>query len=191
MRKLSVTVAARCLSAGGVIAYPTEAVWGLGCDPLNQTACLSLLQIKHRPVEKGMILVAASVKQLEFLLAPLSQQQQNTLVQAWRNPTVTGPVTYLVGDPLAQVPWWVKGAHLAVAVRVSGHPGVRALCEKFGGPVVSTSANRAGMPPVRSRILLEKQLAAELDFVLPGALGGAQQPSRIIDLATGQVMRAA
>jgi L-threonylcarbamoyladenylate synthase len=191
MQDFLIRQAAICMQHGGVIAYPTEAVWGVGCDPFDRAACLRLLQIKHRPIEKGMILVAASVAQLAFLLEPLEQQEQTQLAQAWQNQAVSGPVTFLVKDLHDQIPYWVKGDHDAVALRVSGHPLVQALCTRFGGPVVSTSANPAGRPPAKSRILVQKQLGAKLDYVLPGALGGAQKPSRIIDLATGRIMRAA
>lgn len=183
-------MAARVIQAGGVVAYPTEAVWGLGCDPANRDACLALLQIKQRPVEKGMILVAASVAQLASLLAPLPPPQQHMLAQAWADQASTGPVTFLLPDPQHQVPWWVKGSHDAVAVRVSLHPLVQQLCSAVGAALVSTSANITGGAPAKTRLMVEKTLGAQLDYVLPGALGGATKPSRIIDLSSGRVIRA-
>lgn len=189
INELTVNRAASVVHEGGVIAYPTEAVWGLGCDPLDEQACFRLLQIKQRPVEKGMILVAASTDQLSFLLETLSKQEQQQLAQAWQNQTESGPVTFLVPDPTSQIPGWIKGQHSAVAVRVSSHPLVQALCERVGGPVVSTSANLAGRPAIRTRVQLEKQLGHKLDYILPGSLGGAAKPSQIIDLASGRVMR--
>lgn len=178
------------VEAGGVIAYPTEAVWGLGCDPDNRDACLALLQIKQRPVEKGMILVAASVDQFADLLAPLTAPQQHTLQQAWNNQAKTGPVTFLVPDDYDRVPWWVKGAHKAVALRVSLHPRMQQLCQALDAPLVSTSANIAGAAPATSRLMVEKKLGPRLDYVLPGQLGGATKPSQIIDLSSGRVVRA-
>jgi len=190
MPELHIKKAARVIEAGGVIAYPTEAVWGLGCDPANREACLALLQIKQRPVEKGMILVAASVAQFASLLAPLSQAQQQQLQHAWADQAKTGPVTFLVPDVLEQVPWWVKGEYGAVALRVSLHPLVQQLCNAVGAALVSTSANIAGAAPAKTRLLVEKALGAQLDYVLPGALGGATRPSQIIDLSSGRVIRA-
>ena len=190
INELAVNRAASVVHAGGVIAYPTEAVWGLGCDPLDDQACFRLLQIKQRPVEKGMILVAASTDQLSFLLQTLSKQEQQQLKLAWQNQASSGPVTFLVPDRASQVPEWIKGQHSAVAVRVSSHPLVRALCERVGGPVVSTSANLAGRPAIKSRVQLEKQLGHKLDYILPGSLGGAAKPSQIVDLVSGRVMRA-
>ncbi|ALO44714.1 L-threonylcarbamoyladenylate synthase [Pseudohongiella spirulinae] len=190
INELAVSQAASVVHSGGIIAYPTEAVWGLGCDPDNEQACFDLLQIKQRPVEKGMILVAASTDQLDFLLKMLSTSEQQQLARAWQHQAESGPVTFLVPDLASQVPLWIKGQHPAVAVRVSSHPLVKALCERVGGPVVSTSANLAGRPAVRTRVQLEKQLGHKLDFILPGSLGGAAKPSKIIDLASGRVMRA-
>lgn len=190
INELALSRAASIIHAGGVIAYPTEAVWGLGCDPFNEQACFRLLQIKQRPVEKGMILVASSTEQLGFLLDMLNTREQQKLNRAWKDQAQSGPVTFLVPDLASKVPLWIKGEHTAVAVRVSGHPVVQALCEHVGGPVVSTSANLAGRPAVKTRVQLEKQLGHKLDFILPGSLGGAAKPSQIIDLVSGRVMRA-
>ncbi|MBU2098263.1 MAG: Sua5/YciO/YrdC/YwlC family protein [Gammaproteobacteria bacterium] len=189
MQILAIKRAAEVIFNGGVIAYPTEAVWGLGCDPDNEQACLKLLQIKQRPVEKGMILIAGSLEQFSRLLAPLASRQRETLAQAWQRQNISGAVTFLVPDLMNQVPWWVKGQHSAVALRVSRHPLVKALCEMSGGALVSTSANISGRPPARSLLTLKKQLGAQLDFIVPGCLGGESKPSRIIDLETGKILR--
>lgn len=190
MQALSIKRAARILWDGGVIAYPTEAVWGLGCDPENREACMALLQIKKRPVEKGMILIAADISQFDQLLAPLTRTQQQTLANAWAEQHKTGAVTFLVPDVNNMVPDWVKGEHEAVALRVSKHPVVQELCLAFGGPLVSTSANVAGHPPARTRLSVEKNLGRQLDFIVPGELGGQSNPSRIIDLRSGNILRA-
>lgn len=181
--------AAALLRQGAIIAYPTEAVWGLGADPGNGDACRRLLQIKGRPMEKGMILVASSMAQFSSLLAPLTEQQRAQLTSGWASQATQGPLTFLVPDLLDQVPAWVKGKHPTVALRVSDHFAVKALCEAFDGPVVSTSANRAGQVPARSRQQVEHALADCIDYIMPGPLGGASQPSRIVDLLTGQEIR--
>lgn len=181
--------AASRLRRGAVIAYPTEAVWGLGADPANEHACLRLLQIKGRSVEKGMILVAASLAQIEPLLAPLSDAQRECLAAGWASQAAAGPLTFLVPDLLNQVPLWVKGKHPAVALRVSDHIAVKALCEAFGAPLVSTSANPAGLPPARTRQEVEQTLGSQVDYIMAGTVGTARQPSRIVDLLTGQEIR--
>lgn len=190
MQKLSVKVAAHRLMEGSVIAYPTEAVWGLGCDPLNEQACLDLLQIKRRPIQKGMILIAGSIDEFAGILSALPVNQVQKLDAAWQNQISTGAITFLVPDILEQVPYWIKGSHNSVALRVSQHPLVKSLCQAFGGPLVSTSANRSGKPPARSRVLVEKYFGGQLEFIVPGALGGATNPSKIIDFYTGKTVRA-
>ncbi|GAB3395529.1 L-threonylcarbamoyladenylate synthase [Azotobacter armeniacus] len=175
---------ARVLRQGGVIAYPTEAVWGLGCDPWNEAAVRRLLALKGRPQEKGLILVAADVRQFDFLLADLPQAWLERLAGTW-----PGPNTWLVPHR-DRLPAWITGRHASVALRVSDHPLVRALCA-LAGPLVSTSANPAGHPAARSRLRVEQYFPRRLDAVLDGALGGRRNPSLIRDLPTGQVIRPA
>ena len=176
--------ARRTLHAGGVIAYPTEAVWGLGCDPWDQHAVERILELKQRPVEKGMILVAASVEQVRFLLDPLPQALQAEAIRHW-----PGPVTCLLPDVNQQVPEWVRGKHSSIAVRVSDHPVVRALCETAEMPLVSTSCNPAGRQPARHIWQVHRYFGQQLDRIVPGALGGNRKPSRILDIVTGQQFR--
>ncbi|MEX0619548.1 MAG: Sua5/YciO/YrdC/YwlC family protein [Pseudohongiellaceae bacterium] len=185
MSRLHGFIAADMLDSGGIVAYPTEAVWGIGCDPFQVQAVLRILQIKQRPVEKGLILVASSTDQLGRLYSSLDKLHKRTLDADW-----PGPVTWLLPDPEDLVPWWIKGLHRSVAVRVSAHPVVRDLCEIFGGPVISTSANLAGEPAIRSRLKLVMKMGAKLDYIMPGTLGGASAPSPIRDLLTGSVLRA-
>lgn len=175
--------AVAALRAGGVIAYPTEAVWGLGCDPDDEAALERLLRLKARDPAKGVILVAASIAQFAPWLEGLTAAQRATLEASW-----PGPSTWLVPDN-GRAHALVRGDHDRVALRVSDHPLVIALCEAFGGPVVSTSANRAGEPPAMSADEIRRVFDDALDGVLEGALGGLARPSTIRDLATGQVLR--
>lgn len=174
----------QALEAGGIVAYPTEGVWGLGCDPADPAAVEALLALKSRPVTKGLILVAADVAQIEPLLAPLAPAQREKALDHW-----PGPVTCLLPDPERRVPEWLRGSHPSIAVRVSAHAGVRALCRAFGGPLVSTSCNPAGRPAARSLLQVRRYFRDRLDAILPGELGGAGKPSRIIDLENDRVLR--
>jgi len=169
---------------GKVLAYPTEAIWGLGCDPENETATMRLLEIKRRPVEKGLILVASSISQVEHLLTGLSSKQRQRVVASW-----PGPTTWLLPDSESQVPFWIKGEHESVAVRVTAHTLVASLCEAFGGPLVSTSANRSNQAPARSALQVVKHLGKDIDGIVHGSLGGQSRPSTIIDALTGNVLR--
>lgn len=181
---LHLQLAVAALAAGGVIACPTEAVWGLSCDPFDGRAVQRLLQLKQRPVRKGLILVAASEEQLDFLLTGLPGSQRGQLTASW-----PGPNTWLVPHR-GRIPAWVHGEHDTVAVRVSGHPVVRALCSLWGGPLVSSSANRAGARPPREAYQVRRFFGEQLDYILPGAVDHGARPSIIRDLASGQVLRA-
>lgn len=171
------------LQAGEVIAYPTEAVWGLGCDPNNEVAVRALLRLKRRPVEKGLILVAASIDQFEPYLTLLTADQHHQLQASW-----PGFQTWVV--PVSEtVPVWLKGEHQSIALRVSAHPLVKELCQAFGGPLVSTSANPTGQPAAFQEQQVKDYFNDELAFVLSGDLGGADSPSSIIDIVSGKPIR--
>ena len=180
--KWQVQQAAQVVRAGGVIAYPTEAVWGLGCDPWDELAVARLLALKERPMGKGLILVADDIRQFDFLLEDLPDIWQERLAGSW-----PGPHTWLVPHQ-DRLPEWITGQHASVALRVSDHPLVRELCA-LTGPLVSTSANPAGRPAARSRLRVEQYFPRQLDKVLGGALGGRKNPSLIRDLITGDVIR--
>jgi L-threonylcarbamoyladenylate synthase len=177
--------AAAALRRGGVIAYPTEGVWGLGCDPRDQAATLRLLALKQRAVDKGLILVAADEAQLApFIdMTALEAGQRDAVRATW-----PGPHTWIV-PASADAPRWVTGAHDGIAVRISAHPGVRALCLAFGGAVVSTSANQAGAPAPRVAHELDATILAGVDAVLEGETGGLQRPSTIRDARSGAELR--
>lgn len=166
----------------GVIAYPTEGVWGLGCDPFDKQATQEILRLKKRPIEKGLILIASSIEQFDFLLHDLPCSLFEQLQQSW-----PGPFTWLVPHH-NRVPYWITGSYQTVALRVTNHPLVKALCD-LTGPIVSTSANPAGLPSARSRLMVEKYFHKQNISVLNGQLGEAKTASRICDLVSGKVYR--
>lgn len=178
--------AAKVLRRGGVIAYPTEAVWGLGCDPFDETAVMRLLAIKQRPMDKGVILIAGTLAQFDGLLDwdPLSAAQRAAVQSSW-----PGPNTWIV-PTMPRVPRWITGSHDGVAVRVSAHPDVIALCDAFGGPLVSTSANLAGEPPAYARGALDPRVLVQIDGIGRGETGGLASPTAIRDARTGAQIRA-
>jgi len=182
---LTIAEAAVALKRGGVIAYPTEAVWGLGCDPFDASAVTKLLAIKQRNVDKGLILVAGELAQLEGLLdwTLLPTDRREAVHASW-----PGPHTWVV-PATERVPRWITGAHAGVAVRVSAHPVVVALCAAFGGPLVSTSANRSAQAPAFSRTALDPALLARLDGVVEGDTGGLAAPTVIHDALSGTPIR--
>ncbi|WP_237059861.1 L-threonylcarbamoyladenylate synthase [Microbulbifer sediminum] len=182
---LDVRFAARALAAGGVIAHPTESVWGLACDPNNRDAVERLLRLKDRPLAKGLILVSGDEGDFSPLLDNLTGNQLQQLHRTW-----PGPVTWLVPH-FGRVPPWISGAHHSVALRCTDHPFTAALCRAFGGAIVSTSANPAGAQPARHRYQVLRYFGGALDFVGGGTTGGRSSPSEIRDLVSGDIVRPA
>lgn len=173
------------LRDGHVIAYPTEAVYGLGCDPGNEAAVCKILALKSRPVSAGLILIGADFSQFEGWISPPAPEILGTALASW-----PGPVTWLFPKS-AQVPAFISGAHDSIAIRVTDHPPSIALCESFGGPLVSTSANPSGLPPARSAGEVADYFGTQIGGILAGSLGGRDQPSEIRDLVTGKRIRSA
>ncbi|MGX5672601.1 Sua5/YciO/YrdC/YwlC family protein [Thermomonas fusca] len=173
------------LHRGGVIAYPTEGVWGLGCDPHDEAAVMRLLALKQRDVAKGLILIASSEAQLAPFIdtASLGGSQLAEVRASW-----PGPNTWIM-PASKDAPSWITGAHDGIAVRVTAHPLVRALCDGFGGALVSTSANIASEPSPRTRAELDPRIVAGVDAVTDGETLGRAQPSTIRDARSGAVLR--
>jgi L-threonylcarbamoyladenylate synthase len=178
---LSVKDAAKNILNGQVIAYPTEAVWGLGCDPMNEAAVHKILALKSRPVEKGLILVFSSVDQVAQWIT-LSDDQLGMLDTDSQRAT-----TFIVPCD-ERIPTWIKGEHQSVAIRVSKHPAVAALCQLVGHGIVSTSANPAGLPEAQDAGQVKAYFGAELP-TCEGHIGSDPRPSQIIDIMTGRLLR--
>ncbi len=181
----SIADAIAAIRRGGVIAYATEGVWGLGCDPLDETATLRLLALKQRPMDKGLILVGAHAAQFDGLIdwPALDGAQREAVLASW-----PGPNTWIV-PATTRVPAWVSGGRDSVAVRASAHPVVAALCIAFGGALVSTSANVSTEPAPRSRDKLDPRIVAGVDVVVEGETTGLSQPTTIRDARTGHILR--
>lgn len=181
MKFLSPADAAREILAGHVIATPTEGVYGLSCDPWNESAVRVLLEMKHRDAGKGLIVLAGGLYQLTSLVHHLSRQDQETLAGSW-----PGPVTWLIPVP-GDIPEWISGGQPTLALRVTAHPDVAEMTRMAGKAVISTSANPSGKPPARD-VATVQEYFPEID-ILAGELGGLEQPTEIRDLASGKVIR--
>ena len=175
--------AVRYLKAGGIIAYPTEAVYGIGCDPRNGKAVARLLALKQRPWQKGLILIAADYTQLEPFLEPLTPMLEKQVFAKW-----PGAVTWLL-PAKPEVPYWLRGQSNKLAVRVTAHPQAAALCQYWRAPLVSTSANVSNKPAAKTALKVRQIFAQTLDYIVPGQVGGRQRPSEIRDALTNAVLR--
>jgi L-threonylcarbamoyladenylate synthase len=182
----TVDAAAALLHKGGVLAYPTEAVFGLGCDPHDRDAFDRLFALKERPPTQGVLLIAADFAQVAPYI-DLSAVPEGVMAQV--HATWPGPNTW-VFPRSTLVPDWVAGAHAGIALRVTAHEPAAALCRAFGAPLVSTSANPHGEPPARDVATLARYFGERLDAVLDAPLGGLDRPTVIRDALTGAIIRA-
>lgn len=183
MNRWQLSEAARAIHAGGIVAYPTEAVFGLGCDPLNPVAIQRLLEIKNRPMNKGLILIAADLSQLSPFIAPLTAEAEAQLAETW-----PGPHTWLVPARI-DTPRWLRGQYDTIAVRVTAHPLAVALCRAAGHALVSTSANPSGQRPATTPLQVRNYFPQALDAILSGSLGKQVSPTSIRDLTTKKLIR--
>jgi len=170
------------INQGDVIAYPTEAIYGLGCNPLDEEAVLKLLALKKRSIDKGLILIASSVEQL----APYLQLTETIVsrIQA----SLLEPITW-VTPAQAWVPKWLTGTHSSLAIRITKHPIARLLCLENEGPLVSTSANISTLPATKKPWKVSKSLNTKKLFVVPGEVGGLKQATPILDIFSHQKLR--
>ncbi|HWU74915.1 MAG TPA: Sua5/YciO/YrdC/YwlC family protein [Rhodanobacter sp.] len=177
--------AAMLLRGGGVLAYPTEAVFGLGCDPHDRVAFEQVFALKQRPSTQGVLLIAADFDQLERYidLAAVPGEVLQQVQASW-----PGPHTWIFPRS-AEVPPWVAGSHAGIALRVTAHAPAAALCRAFGGALVSTSANPHGQPPARTAATVLDYFGEALDGLLDGPLGGQERPTTIHDALSGAIIR--
>lgn len=183
---------------GNLLAYPTESVWGLGCDAFNQTAVERLLVLKNRPPDKGLIVLTSSALYVQRFLADLPAHRQAQIITSWDNPKGQA-TTWLFALPSnlpTPIPTWLTGGHDTLAIRVITHPAIKALCQSLICPanpygfITSTSCNISGQPPASTLSQAQAQFGnhADVGFLTGDTLGFAL-PSQIKDARTGQIVR--
>lgn len=170
---------------GGVIAYPTEAVYGIGCDPDNAVAVEKILKLKQRPWQKGLILIGSHLAQFAPYVdfSKISPAQLAFAQSKW-----PGPFTFVMPS-VSTVSPLLRGNFDTIAIRVSSHPVVQSLCNELNKPLVSTSANIAGEEPATNQQTLVQVFNHQLDAIISGEIGMQTQPSTIIDVITGKILR--
>ncbi len=168
--------------SGGVIAYPTESVFGLGCLPKYEHSVTKILELKKRSVGKGLICVAADQSQLVDLVDFDALTDANEVLATW-----PGPTTWLIPTKKT-TPRWLTGTHDTLAVRVSAYPVVQQLCEVLG-PLVSTSANPQNLPPAYDSDQVSKYFLDQLDYIYPASLPLENTPTEIRHGLTGEIIR--
>ncbi len=170
------------LRRGGLVAYPTESCYGLGCDPRNPRALKRLIRLKGRSAAKGLLLIADHFKRLQPFMRPSNPTERTRMQRSW-----PGPVTWVV--PASNVcPPLLTGGRPTIAVRVTAHPEAARLCRSLGMALVSTSANKSGHKPAKTAAECRRIFGARVR-VIAGRIGQRRRPSTLIDLATGTVLR--
>ncbi len=183
MNHTEISAAVKTLSEFGIVAYPTEYCYGLGCDLRDQNAVRRILRLKRRSWVYGLIVIAADLRQLTGLIDLSNEPLLNAPRASW-----PGPHTWLL-PALPRTPRWIRGQHCTVAVRITAHPLARALCRRFGSAIVSTSANRHGRYPLRTADRVHSEFGNRVDFILDGQVGKSTAPSSIHDAQSGQILR--
>ncbi|MEO7917473.1 MAG: Sua5/YciO/YrdC/YwlC family protein [Dokdonella sp.] len=180
----SIAFAVEALRRGGVVAYPTEAVFGFGCDPGNKSALRRLLTIKQRAFDQGVLLIGSAFKQVApYIAADCPDDALDRARASW-----PGPHTW-VFPRSEQAPDWIVGSHAGIALRVTAHPVAAALCQAFGTALVSTSVNRHGSEPARTGDAVEHEFGLLLDAIVAGKVGDAANPTSIRDAISGEWLR--
>jgi L-threonylcarbamoyladenylate synthase len=174
--------AVEIIKSGGVILYPTEGVYGLGCDPFNEKAVLRVLKMKQRDISQGLILIAANWDQVKDLI---DMDLESFSFSTTRNNL---PTTWLL-PATKKVPAWILGRFKSVAIRVTQHPGSKEICKKFGSPIVSTSANISKKSPPKHIEDIDEKIVSGVDYVVGGETGNLGKPTKICDIKTGKIIR--
>lgn len=173
--------ARRVVAAGGVILYPTEGVFGLGCRWDDADAVFRVISLKGRDIYKGLILLINSLDQVRQLV------DLHAVDIARMESTWPGPVTWVI-PAAAGAPSWLTGGRKSLAVRVSNHPLAQYLT-LYTGPLVSTSANPAGRPPARTMLRARGYFPRGVNYIVPGSLGDGRGPSEVRDALSGCTLR--
>ncbi len=167
----------------GVIAHPTDTIYGLGCLAKNPSAIQTIINLKKRDIKKGFILLASDIS---FLMPYIDSNMSSELFQKLAMPTDT-PTTYLVpkSDELSPL---LAGDNELLAVRITSDPLITYFCENTGSALISTSANVQGRKVAKTTLELKRYFGNGLAFELPPNMYNSV-PSKIINLMTGKQLR--
>lgn len=172
------------IEQGAVIAYPGDTIWGFGCHPLLKDSVERIFRIKRRSSSKGLILLSSDLGFcLPYVSEDLTLDQIKQIQQSQAQPT-----TWLI--PASQhCPSWLRGGFSTIAVRITQHPFIKALCTELESPIVSTSANLSGKTTIRNSTQARRLFSSQLDTIVSGYQPGTGRPSEIKSLVSGDIIR--
>jgi L-threonylcarbamoyladenylate synthase len=166
---------AKILQKGGVIAFPTDTVYGLGADAFNSTAVERIYEIKNRPKHRQLPLLIADVERLTTLADSIPEFAWFLAKRFW-----PGGLT-LVLSKTGSVPAYLASAP-TIAVRVPNHPVCLALIQHLGNPIIGTSANISGQPAALTADEVGHQLGGKIDFIINGGKCPGGKESTVVDV---------
>ncbi len=173
------------LESGGIILYPTDTIWGIGCDATKGDAVEKIYSIKHRDHSKSMLILCANLAMVERYVGRVEGAAKSLLLDSERPTTVILPVE---GGELADN---LIASDGTIGVRVPRMDFCQRLLQSFGKPIVSTSANFSGSTSPASFADIDSALAAAVDFVVPQKYELSEQTSssRIVKMTSdGQIV---
>jgi L-threonylcarbamoyladenylate synthase len=165
----------KILQMGGVIAFPTDTVYGLGADAFNSTAVERIYEIKNRPKHRQLPLLIADVEQMTSLADSIPEIAWFLARRFW-----PGGLTLVLSKTDSLPAYLVPGP--TVAIRVPNHPVCLALIQHLGNPIIGTSANISGQPSALTAEEVEQQLGEKIDFVINGGKCPGGKESTIVDV---------
>ena len=173
------------VSNGAVFAYPTEAVFGLGCDINNKSSINKIIKLKRRKVSKGLIVISDNIEKVRNLI------DDNYFKLFVENNSNAVPTTWLC--PASKiVPEEITGGTKKIAIRITSHDISKLICKILDLPIISTSANISGDDPIIKQEDLEiyfRDNMDNIDYIIDGLVGNSKKPSRILDLVSKDVIR--
>ncbi len=178
-----VSKACEVIRAGGLLVYPTESVYGIGCNPNNTTALKKLLNLKKRSPEKGFILVASDFSMFKDFVKPLPKDTLERIKKHWSE-----PVSWVV-PAVDHCPKLLTGNRNTLAIRVSAYPFIQAMCKQLGHAITSTSANISGSDPITQVNGLIAEFANDVDYIVPLSLEKQNSPTPLFDALSGKRLR--
>jgi len=172
----SIEKAVETLKNGGNILYPTDTIWGLGCDATNDEACEKLINLKNRGAEKSFIVMMDSVQMLERYTTDFPDVCYDLIDTATRPLTIIYPSVRMLCDH-------VKAADGSVGIRVTNDELCKKIIRKFGKPIVSTSANFSGEPSPTCFDDISEELKEKMDYIVLEKLKNVcKTPSQVIKI---------
>ena len=167
------------IRAGGVVAIPTDTLYGLAADPFNRAAVARVFDVKGRAAERALPLIATDVAQVVAWIGPLTALASRLAERFW-----PGPLTILMAAPAALAAD-VTGGTGRVGVRVPADPIARGVSAAAGRPVTATSANLSGEPATADPDVVERTLGSRIDLLLDTGVTPGGAPSTIVDVSGG------